>query len=137
MYKKLSLPYSTMHELATHTHTYAHIIILLTCGCNFLEVRVSRAVHRARGGPICPMLSDITCTARPTPSLTNRPQSEDVTPTAMICVPTAMIRVIQVAKQKTSNHANGSSHGKIAYHANGNDAHHANGYDLNPKKQIH
>ena len=39
-----------MHELATHTHTYAHIIILLTCGCNFLEVRVSRAVHRARGG---------------------------------------------------------------------------------------
>ena len=28
-----------MHELATHTHTYAHIIILLTCGCNFLEVR--------------------------------------------------------------------------------------------------
>ena len=90
MYKKLSLPYSTMHELATHTHThtYAHIIILLTCGCNFLEVRVSRAVHRARGGPIRPMLSYITCTARPTPSLTNRPQSEDVTPTAMICVPT-------------------------------------------------
>ena len=62
-----------MHELATHTHICTH---------NFFFF------HRARGGPICPMLSDITCTARPTPSLTNRPQSEDVTPTAMICVPT-------------------------------------------------
>ena len=118
MYKKLSLPYSTMHELATHTHTYAHIIILLTCGCNVhctlqclppdesvpitdhplrpgRRTRPPRSAWRRApppappdSGPIRPMLSYITCTARPTPSLTNRPQSEDVTPTAMICVPT-------------------------------------------------
>ena len=143
MYKKLSLPYSTMHELATHTHTYAHIIILLTCGCNFLEVRVSRAVHRARGGPIRPMLSYTkaaqnlqNCFAAANGWL-NWPSCCWWRSNGLHgCQRLAGAGMLAKSCQGCQRLA-GMDLRDLPCQTLLNDAHHANGYDLNPKKQIH